>query len=124
MRCPRARGASGRGLSESVQWAVVMPVVLLALFGLVQGGVWLAGRSAVQQAAMAAAEHAAFAGGNAAQARSVAESVAGGSGLQVETVVVQETGTGVRVDVSARVPVVLPGRWSAVEASAFRAKEG
>lgn len=117
------RGGRGRGLSESAQWAVLMPVVLGALFGMIQGAVWLAGRSAAQQCAMAAAEHAAFAGSGVSQARSVAAGIAGRSGLRLEAVTVVETGSSVEVEVRAQVPVVLPGGWATVEASAFRAKE-
>lgn len=44
-----------RGLAESTQWALVMPVTLASLLGLVQTGVWLHGRTVASEAAATAA---------------------------------------------------------------------
>ena len=49
-----------RGLAESTQWAVVLPVLLAVVLGLVQTGVWLYGRTVAAQAAGAAADAAAL----------------------------------------------------------------
>jgi Flp pilus assembly protein TadG len=45
-----------RGVSESVQWAVLMPVFLMLILGLVQLGVWLHARTVASQAAATVAD--------------------------------------------------------------------
>lgn len=114
----------GRGLVESTQWALLIPVLLFGIFGIIQGSIYLAGRAAVQQAAMAGAEHAAFAGSAAGAGGQVAADLANRAGLSGVSVQVNESATGVEVWVQGRVDTVLPGDWSLVEASAYRAKEG
>ena len=120
---PAAGRRPGRGLIESTQWAVLIPVLLLAVLGIIQAGLLLAGRSAVQQAAMAGAEHAAFVEADAASARLAASGVAERAGLLDVQVAIVDDGTGVDVQVSGRVPTVLPAGWSWVQATAHRVKE-
>lgn len=112
-----------RGLVESTQLAVLVPLILLVVFSVIQASIWFAGRSAVQQAAMAGAEHAAFADAGPDAAVGVAQQVAADSGLLDVRVQVGFTGTTVDVTVDARVPSVLPGRWSLVSATAHRMRE-
>lgn len=45
-----------RGFSESTQWAILTPVVLVLVLGLVQLGVWLHARTAAGEAAATAAD--------------------------------------------------------------------
>ncbi|MGJ3508409.1 TadE/TadG family type IV pilus assembly protein [Enemella sp. A6] len=45
-----------RGLNESLQWALVLPLVLLVVLGVLQTALWLHARQAAQDAAAAAAE--------------------------------------------------------------------
>lgn len=45
-----------RGFSESTQWAVLTPVVLVLVLGLVQMGVWLHARTAAGEAAATVAD--------------------------------------------------------------------
>lgn len=117
------RRAPGRGLVAATQWALLMPVLLLGLLGIVQGGIWLGARASVQQAAMAGAEHAAFASASAQSATRVASDVAHRAGLQDVQVVVGDAGTAVQVEVTARAATILPGDWSWVSASSYRVKE-
>ncbi len=97
---------------------------MLGILGVIQGGIFLAGRAAVQQAAMAGAEHAAFADAGPGAATAVATDVASRAGLSNIEVNVESTGAGIQVSVRAEVASVLPGDWSIVEAAAYRAKEG
>ncbi len=118
-----SKASPDRGLVQSTQLALLMPPLLLALFATVQAGIWLAGQSTVQQAAMAAAEHAALIDASAASAEQVATGVANRGGLTGVGVEVLAGGTAVEVRVAAQVPALLPGDWSQVGASAYRAKE-
>ncbi|MCW5951436.1 MAG: pilus assembly protein [Propionibacteriaceae bacterium] len=89
-----------RGLSESTQWALVLPTLLAVLLGLVQTGVWLHGRTVATQAAGAAADAAAM--GHAAEPAAMA--IASRGGLTEVTIrTSRDTGT-VSVTVSGRVP--------------------
>jgi hypothetical protein len=112
-----------RGLVESTQWAVLIPLLMVTLFAVVQTSLWFAGRAVAQQAAMAAAEHAAFAGGGSDDPVGLASGVAARGGLRDVQVDVSDTGAGVRVSITAQVPTVVPGDWSVVQASAHRVKE-
>lgn len=117
-----ARRSADRGLVESTQLSILMPLLLVSLLAVVQAGIWLAGRSTAQQAAMTGAEHAAFA--VASNAHQVATQVAERGGLSNLDVRVVTVGTTVEVSVAGRVPSVLPGSWSTVQATAHRVKEG
>lgn len=114
------KASPDRGLVESTQLALLLPLLLLSLFAVVQAGIWLAGRSTVQQAAMAAAEQAAFADANPADAQRVAAELAARGGLTAVSVELTTTGTSVDVRVDAQVPALLPGQWPQVTASAHR----
>ena len=72
---------------------------------------------------MAGAEHAAFVEADAASARLAAAGVAERAGLLDVQVAIVDDGTGVDVQVSGRVPTVLPAGWSWVQATAHRVKE-
>ncbi|MBE6476731.1 MAG: pilus assembly protein [Propionibacteriaceae bacterium] len=110
-----------RGLSQSAQWAVLAPVVMLTLLGVIDAGIWLHARSTVQQAAMTAAESQALAGQDLGQAERIARSM---TGELAEVAVTVETGTGrVTVNVEARVPLALDLGLARVGASATRATE-
>lgn len=112
-----------RGLVESTQWALLIPVLLGVVFTLVQAGIWLSGRSTVQQAAMAGAEHAALVGGDSANAGQVANRLAVSAGLRAINVQINDDGQAVSVTVTAQVVAVLPGELTAVSATAHRIKE-
>ena len=110
-----------RGLNQSAQWAVLAPVVMLTLLGVIDAGIWLHARSTVQQAAMTAAESQALAGQDLGQAERIARSM---TGELAEVAVTVETGTGrVTVNVEARVPLALDLGLARVGASATRATE-
>ncbi|MGC4154436.1 MAG: TadE/TadG family type IV pilus assembly protein [Propionicimonas sp.] len=89
-----------RGLSESTQWAIVLPTLLAILLGLVQTGVWLYGRTVAVQAAGAAADAAAM--GLAIEPAAAA--IAGRAGLTEVTVQASRDGGTVLVTVTGQVP--------------------
>lgn len=92
-----------RGMSESVQWAVLTPVVLLAILGLIQTGIWLHGRTAAANAALAGAEAQSLSGASGGAGERVARRVAEQAGLLDVQVNVGRGQREVSVEVSARV---------------------
>lgn len=112
-----------RGLVESTQLSLLIPLLLLSIFAVVQTSLWFAGRATAQAAAMTGAEQGAILGRGTADAEQAASQVADRGGLSSVVVQVSQTATVIEVTVSARVPTVLPGDWSVVSASAHRVKE-
>lgn len=111
-----------RGVSESLQWAILTPLILLALLGSIQAGVWLHGRSVVHSAAVLAAEQAAWlspASDAAASARQMAERL----GVRGVEVGVTTSTAEVRAVVTGHVPLFFDVGQSLVEASATRPRE-
>ena len=70
-----------RGMSGSVQWAILVPVILLTVLGAIQVGLWAYGRTVASHAAIAAAEEAALLGASEADARALGTEIASGGGL-------------------------------------------
>ena len=95
-----------RGLSESVQWAVLWPLLMLLTLGIIQAGIFLHGRNVAQRAATAAVDVARGSYGTAADAEHLGESIASSGGLKSISVRVQRTGTTVTADVSAYPPMI------------------
>jgi Flp pilus assembly protein TadG len=95
-----------RGLSESVQWAVLWPLLMLLTLGIIQAGIFLHGRNVAQRAATAAVDVARGSYGSAADAEHLGESIASSGGLKSISVRVQRTGTTVTADVSAYPPMI------------------
>jgi Flp pilus assembly protein TadG len=95
-----------RGLSESVQWAILWPVLMLLTLGIIQAGIFLHGRNVAQRAATAAVDAARGSYGSAADAERLASSIASSGGLRNISVRVQRTGTTATADVSAYPPMI------------------
>jgi len=95
-----------RGLSESVQWAVLWPLLMLLTLGIIQAGIFLHGRNVAQRAATAAVDVARGSYGSAADAEHLGESIASSGGLKSISVRVQRTWTAVTADVSAYPPMI------------------
>ena len=95
-------------MAESVQWALLMPLVASCLIGAIGLCLWLCGRSAAQEAAFAGAESGAIWGGDTAQAIAAANQVAQSSGLADVHVTTDLRGGTLTVEVTARVETFLP----------------
>lgn len=111
-----------RGLSDSVQWALLIPLILTILLGILQAGIWLHAGSVVANAALAGAEAQSLAGSGAGEAERVARSMTDRAGLGSVRVTVDRTPTTVRVAVSGRVQLLLTAEAS-VSARASRPLE-
>lgn len=92
MHPPVRRSCDQRGRS-SVELAIVAPVLLLVIFGIVQAAVWYTARNAAESSAAACAEAARGITATTADGRAAAASVAGQSGaLRDISVDVRATG--------------------------------
>jgi Flp pilus assembly protein TadG len=89
-------------MSESTQWAVLTPVILLIVLGIVQMGVWLYSRTVASQAAATAAD---LSASGAPGALTAGERVATSGGLQQVSITTATRGDLVVVTVSGRAPV-------------------
>ena len=96
-----------RGLSQSVQLAVVWPLLLLVTLGIIEAGVWLHGRNVAERAAVAAVDVARGSYGTAESARSRAQEIATAGGLNDITVEVVRGPARVDAAVSARSPLII-----------------
>ena len=95
-----------RGLSESVQWAILWPLLMLLTLGIIQAGMFLHGRNVAQRAATAAVDAARGSYGSAADAQHLGESIASSGGLRSISVRVQRTGTTATAEISAYAPMI------------------
>lgn len=75
-----------RGLSQSVQWALLTPLIVLMISGIVQGAVVLQAHQIAKSAAMAGAEAEAWYNAPPGSGANVAKQAAIGSGLRNVTV--------------------------------------
>lgn len=91
-----------RGFSESTQWAVLTPVILLLVLGLVQLGVWLYARTVASQAAATVAD---LQASGASAADAAGQRVAARGGLQQVSIASSVSNGFVLVTVSGRAPV-------------------
>jgi len=107
-----------RGVSESVQWAVLWPLLMLVTLGIIQAGIFLHGRNVAQRAATAAVDAARGSYGSATDAEHLAEAIASSGGLTEVSVRVQRTGAVVNVDVSGYAPMIFDLDLGGVTATA------
>lgn len=118
-----SRARSQRGMSESVQWAVLLPLLLFLILGLIQGGLWLHGRTVASNAAIAAAEKAALVEGSVSDARALGAKVAGQGGLTDVQVVVALSATRATATVTGRMPTFLDLGQTRVREQSVRPRE-
>jgi Flp pilus assembly protein TadG len=95
-----------RGLTESVQWAILWPALMLLTLGIIQAGIFLHGRNVAQRAATAAVDAARGSYGSVPDAEQLGESIANSGGLKNVSVRVQRTGTTASADVSGFPPMI------------------
>jgi Flp pilus assembly protein TadG len=112
------RARDERGLSESVQWAVLWPALMLVTLGIIQAGIFLHGRNVAQRAATAAVDAARGSFGSAADAQHLAANIAASAGLKDVSVRVQRSGTTVTADISATAPMIFDLRLGRISETA------
>ena len=112
-----------RGVSESLQWSLVWPVVLLVVVAVIQTAVVLQARATVTEAARAAVRVQALRGSHAGEAEATARDVAQTSKVTDVTVTVSTTDSLVRVDVEGRAAALF-GAVVAVRGHAVAVEEG
>jgi Flp pilus assembly protein TadG len=114
----QVRARDERGLSESVQWAVLWPALMLVTLGIIQAGIFLHGRNVAQRAATAAVDAARGSYGTMADAEHLAANIASSGGLKDISVRVQRTGTTVKADISASAPMIFDLRLGRIDETA------
>lgn len=107
-----------RGYSESVQWAVLTPMLMLLLLGAIQVGMMWHGRNTVLHAAAAAAEAESFYGAAPGSGQRAAERIASAGGLSAVSVQVSHSTELVEVRVTGEVPVLVDLGMGRVEQQA------
>ena len=95
-----------RGLSESVQYAVILPTVLLVTLGIIQAGVWIHGHNIAIRSASAAADLARGSYGSISHAEDMALRLATSGGLNDVRVSVARSPSRVDITVSAQAPLI------------------
>lgn len=112
-----------RGMSGSVQWAILVPVILFTVLGAIQVGLWMYGRTVASHAAIAAAEEAALLGASETDARALGTQVAAGGGLtDVQVLLVVDTDNA-RATVRGRMPTFVDLGQTRVSEQATRPRE-
>ena len=101
------RGRDQRGLSESTQWAVLWPLILLVGLGIIQAGIYLHGRNVAQRAATAAVDAARGSYGSVAEAQQLAEGIARSGGLRSVSISINRGPDVVTADVRADPVLIL-----------------
>jgi Flp pilus assembly protein TadG len=96
-----------RGLSESVQYAVIWPVLLLTTLGIIQTGIWVHGHNVALRAAQAGADIARGTSGSAGEAESLSAGIARSGGLSQVQVGVTRGAATVEVTVTGTTPFIL-----------------
>lgn len=94
-----------RGLSNSVQWAVLFPAVLLCTLGIIQAGVWVHGRNVAIEAANTAADLSRSLGADDGAAQSAAQRIAAVGGLSDVNLRIERGATEVNVTFTGRIPM-------------------
>lgn len=112
-----------RGMSGSVQWAILVPVILFTVLGAIQVGLWAYGGIVASHAAIAAAEEAALLGASEADARTLATEIATGGGLTGLEVQVAVDANQVRATVQGRMPTFIDLGQTRVSEQATRPRE-
>ncbi len=109
MRTPssRSRPRDQRGITESAQFALIWPLLLLVSLGIIQAGIWIHGHNVANRAANAAVDAASGSYGSSAEARQIAEGIARSGGLTAVDVRVSAGSTVTQVTVAGNAPTLL-----------------
>jgi len=96
-----------RGVSESVQFALVWPVLLLVTLGIIQAGIWLHARNVAHRVVTAAVDTARGSTGTVGQAQELGADLAAAGGLGEVSLEVVRGATTATATVTARAPLIL-----------------
>jgi TadE-like protein len=95
-----------RGLSESIQYAVIVPALMLSTLGIIQAGVWIHGHNVAIRAASAAADTARGTYGTTFGAVDLASKLAVAGGLKDVHVSAVKGPARVDITVTGRAPTI------------------
>lgn len=112
-----------RGMSGSIPWALLVPVILFTILGAIQVGLWMHGRTVASHAAIAAAEEVALLGASEADARALGTEIASDGGLTDLEVLLVVDGTYARATVRGRMPTFVDLGQTRVSEQATRPRE-
>lgn len=107
-----------RGVSESVQFALVWPVLMLVTLGILQAGLWLHARNVAHRVVTAAVDTARGSAGTIAEAQELGADLAAAGGLSDVTLEVVRGSTTASATVTAEAPLVLDLGFARLHASA------
>lgn len=111
-------GRGERGLTESLQWAVLWPVVMLLVLGTIQLGVWWHAHLTLAAAAATAADLSTLEQAAPAAAREAAIDVAASGGVEAVDVDVSRGPRDVEVVVTGRAPLIIDLGLGTIRATA------
>lgn len=114
---------SERGVSESVQWTLILPALLLCVLGLIQAGIIIYAHLVTQEAANATAVAQALYHASPGEGEAAARKIAATGRLSDVKVSVTTRGTTVQARVSGRAPVLFNLGPTEVTAEATAPKE-
>lgn len=112
-----------RGVSESAQWTMLTPLILVLVLGVIQLGLWGYARVVVLNSAVAAAEEASLEGAPAGAGASVARTIAARGGLADVRVTVTQGSGFASAEVSGRMPALVDVGLTRVDAQVTRPRE-
>lgn len=104
---PRWGPRNQRGVTESAQFALIWPLLLIVSLGIIQAGIWIHGHNVVNRAANSAADAASGSYGSTGEARQIAEGIARSGGLEGVTITVSTSADRVDVTVEGTTPTML-----------------
>lgn len=120
-RCRYGR-TTDRGYSESVQLAILLPLLMLVTLGVIQAGLWIHGHNVALRAAQLAVDEVSGTKGSQSRAVDMARGVARSGGLIQLDVSIRRSADEVGVTVSGDAPSMILGlgrisetAWAPVE---------
>ncbi len=116
-RPERMRDSESDAGSITVENVIILPLVLLFIFGVIQGGLWMHGQNVAHRAASSAYQEARVHNGDAGAAQAHALEMAEGAGLRSPGVTVAKDRDSVRVTVTGSAQTFVPG-WGGPSVSA------
>lgn len=102
---PQRRSRTQRGLTQSTQFAIIFPLLMLVTLGIIQAGIWVHGHNVAIRAANAAADTTRGTYGTAVDGKEIAHDLASQGGLTRVTTDITKGPTEVLVTLTATIPM-------------------